>query len=160
MTEKKYSYDRFGSSGTRVGQASYDILSQANEQYTAEEILDEMGKGVVEYLQQAAEQGCKEFTGKFYIIHLFKKALTQHDIPNAMSQKAVCFQKGSTDPAWYMKEKPNDTKTLYEVDQKNGVIKLVWTVPGWQDCKSVLKSQDSHDPQLVMWVKEALKDSA
>lgn len=155
MVDKDYSYNRFGTKGSRVGQAVHDILSQEQPEYTAEEMLDEMGKGIMNYIQEAAETGYKEFKGDFYIVHFFKKTLTQHDIQNAMSQKAVCFQKGPLEPAWYMQEKPNDAKTLYEVDAKNGVIKLVWTVPGWEDCKTIKKSPDLYDRDLVSWVKDA-----
>ena len=54
-----------------------------------------------------------------------------------------------------MDEKPNDAKTLYEVDTKNGVIKLLWTVPGWEDCKTIKKNPGQYDQDLVKWVKEA-----
>jgi hypothetical protein len=54
-----------------------------------------------------------------------------------------------------MQEKPNDTKSLYEVDPKNGVVKLLWTVPGWEDCKTIKKNPDLYDRDLVKWVEEA-----
>ena len=89
MTDKKYSYERFGCNAQRVGQAVYDIISKDQPQYTAEEILEEMGKGIVSYIQDAAEQGCKKYDCKFYLLHLFKKTLSQHGIENAMMQKAT-----------------------------------------------------------------------
>lgn len=155
MKDKDYSYNRFDSKGVRVGQASSDLLSGNNPQITAGEMLEDMSRGIMEYIQAAAEKGYKEFSGDFYLIHLFWKSLTQHKIENAMSQKVVCFQTGPTRPDWYMKEKPHHSKTLYRVDSKNGVIKLVWTVPGWEDCKSIKKTPDIYDPDLVGWVKEA-----
>lgn len=157
MTENKYSYERFGTKGSRVGQAAFDILSQVHQNYTAEEILEGMGKRIVDYIQEAAEKGYEGFDGPFKIIHLFKKTLTQHNLDNVMSQKAVCFQDGPTSPAWYMKEKPNDAKTLYEVDPVNGVVKLLWTVPGWEDCRSIKKNPDLYDQDLVKWVENALQ---
>jgi len=155
MTEKKYSYDIFGKKGAHVGQAVHDILSVEQPQYTAEEILEEMGKGVAAYIQETAEDGYKEFDGKFYIIHTFRKTLTQLDTVNVMAQKAVAFQKGPRESSWYMKELPNHAKTLYEVDPSAGVIKLLWTVPGWEDCKSIKKNPSLYDRDLVEWVKEA-----
>ena len=155
--EGKYSYDRFGSKGARVGQAVYDILSKDQPNYTAEEILDEMGKGIVSYIQDAAEKGCKEYDGSFYILHLFKKALSQHGIENAMLQKAMCFKDRKWTPKEVMEAHPNSAKTLYEVDKVNGVVKLLWTVPGWEDCKSIKKNPRLYDRDLVEWVKEATK---
>ncbi len=72
-----------------------------------------------------------------------------------MSQKAVCFIKGPTDPKFYMQELPNAAKTLYQVDRVNGLIKLMWTVPGWEDCKTIKKNPDLYDRDLVKWVIEA-----
>lgn len=157
MSEKKYSYERFGSKGQRVGQAVYDILSKDQPDYSAEEILEGMGKGIVSYIQEAAEKGYHEFDGKFYIIHTFRKTLTQHDAVNIMAQKAVAFQKGPMEPSWYMKELPNHAKSLYEVDPSSGIIKLLWTVPGWEDCKSIQKTPSLYDPDLVKWVEKATK---
>lgn len=153
--EKKYTYDRFGSKGVRVGQAVHDILSKEQPNISAEEMLEEMGKGVVKYIQDAAEEGYNKFEGNFYIIHIFRKTLGNLDVPNAMSQKAVGFVKGPVEPKFYMEVLPSAAKTLYEVDRKNGVIKLCWTVPGWEDCISIKKNPDLYDPDLVKWVKEA-----
>lgn len=153
--DKKYSYDRFGSKGVRVGQAVHDLISQEQPEMTAEEMLELMGKGVMEYIQDAAEQGYKKFDSNFYIIHIFRKTLANLEVSNAMQQKAVCFIDGPKDPRFYMQELPHATKTLYEVDRKNGVIKLCWTVPGWEDCKSIKKNPGVYDPDLVKWVKDA-----
>lgn len=159
MVDKKYSYERFGKKGARVGQAVTDILSQKQQDYTAEEILEEMGKGIVNYIQEAAEKGCEQYEGKFYILHLFKKTLGQHGIENAMLQKAMCFKERKWKPKEVMDAHPNSAKTLYEVDKVNGIIKLLWTVPGWEDCKSIKKNPDLYDRDLVEWVKEATQES-
>lgn len=153
--EKKYSYDRFGSKGVRVGQAVHDIVSQPQPSYTAEEILEEMGKGIATYIQQAAEKGCQEYDGNFYILHIFKKALGVHKIENVMSQKAICFKSRKWTPREVMEEHPHAAKTFYGIDKINGIIKLIWTVPGWEDCKSIKKNPKLYDPDLVKWVLEA-----
>lgn len=154
----KYSYDRFDSQGVRVGQAALDILQKEQPQMTAEEMMEEMGKGVVSYIQDTAEKAYKEYDEDFFIIHIFRKTLGVMDVDNVMSQKAVAFVKGPKDPAWYMDVLPNPTKSLYEVDRKNGIIKLLWSVPGWEDCKSIKKNPDIYDPDLVEWVKAATSD--
>ncbi len=153
--DKKYSYDRFGATGMRVGQAVHDIISKEQPNYTAEEILDEMGKGIVAYIQEAAEKGCKEYKKTFFILHLFKKQLGNLGVENAMLQKAMCFPERKWLPHEVMNVHPNSAKSLYEVDPKHGLVKLIWTVPGWEDCKSILKNPNLYDPDLVGWVKEA-----
>jgi len=157
VKDASYTYDRFGSTGSRVGQAAYDIMSKDQPDYTAEEILDEMGKGIAAYIQEAAEEGCKKYDGKFFILHLFKKALTEHTIQNTMLQKAMCFKDRKWTPKEVMESHPNSAKTLYEVDKVAGLVKLVWTVPGWQDCKTIKKNPHLYDRDLVEWVKEATK---
>lgn len=154
--KEKYSYDRFGSKGSRVGQAVHDILSNKPSQYSAEEILEEMGKGIVNYLMEAVEKGSKEYKKKFYILHLFKKDLTAMSIDNAMLQKATCFPHRKWKPCEVMEMHPNSTKSLYECDPKNGTLTLLWTVPGWEDCRSILKNPKIYDKDLVNWVKEAV----
>lgn len=155
MKDKDYSYNRFESKGARVGQAVHDIISKEQPTYTAEEILEEMGKGIVDYIQEAAEKGCEEYSGRFFILHLFKKELSSMGVNNAMLQKATCFQEREWKPHEVMEMHPNSAKSLYEVDSKNGVIKLVWTLPGWEDCKTIKKNPSLYDQDLVMWVKEA-----
>lgn len=155
MEENKYSYDRFGKKGARVGQAVLDILSTDQPNYSAEEILEEMGKGIVDYIQEAAEKGCKKYDSNFYILHLFKKHLSEHGVENAMLQKAMCFKDREWTPKEVMEAHPNSAKTLYLVDKVNGIVKLLWTVPGWEDCKSIKKNPDLYDQDLVTWVQEA-----
>ena len=157
LVDKKYSYERFGMKGSRVGQAVHDILSSRPQSYTAEEILEEMGKGIVAYIQEAAEKGCEAYDGKFYILHLFKKALGEHEIENAMLQKAACFKDRVWTPKEVMDAHPHATKSLYEVDKVNGLVKLLWTVPGWEDCKSIKKNPHLYDRDLVAWVKQATR---
>jgi hypothetical protein len=153
--ERKYSYNRFDSKGERVGQAVMDILKKDNPVFTVEEVMDQMQYGVMNYIQDAVTQGYKHFKENFYIIHRFRKELTYFDIHNVPAQHAVCFQLGPKESSWYMEVIPHDTKTLYEVDVKNDDIKLLWSVPGWEDCKSIKKNPHLYDRDLVSWVKEA-----
>lgn len=152
--EEKYSYDRFGSQGSRVGQAVWDILSTDQPDYTVEEILEEMGKGIVNYIQDEAERGCKKFDKTFYILHLFKKSMSEMGVQNVLVQSARSFESKFTIPE-VMEAHPHSAKTLYEVDKVNGVVKLLWTVPGWEDCRSIKKNPGLYDRDLVSWVNEA-----
>lgn len=155
----KYSYDRFGSKGSRVGQAVVDILSNEQPNYTAEEILDEMGKGVIKYLEEAVEEGCRKYQKPFFILHLLKKELSMMGVSNALLQKATCFAHRNWSPQEVMAAHPHATKTLYFVDPKAGHMVLEWTVPGIEDCHSVLKNPKTYDPKLVQWVQEAVPQS-
>ncbi len=155
MTDKDYSYNRFGSKGVRVGQAVHDIISKDQPSYTAEEILEEMGRGIVDYIQEASDKGYKEYDGRFVILHLFKKELSAMGVENVVLQKCSCFEFREWKPHEVMEMHPISTKSLYEVDPKNGTIVLKWTVPGWEGCRSVLKNPELYDPNLVRWIKEA-----
>lgn len=154
--DKKYSYQRFGSEGSRVGQAVMDVISKDQKDISAEEMMDDMQNGIMDYIQLAAKEGYDEWKSSFYIIHLFKKILGQFNIDNVMDQKAVCFKKGPLNSDFYMNSNPNDSKTLFHVDAKNGEIRLVWTVPGWEDCKSILKTPELYDEKLVEWTRECM----
>ena len=156
MEENKYSYDRFGSKGVRVGQAVTDILSKEQPNYTVEEILEEMGKGVMKYIMEAAEEGSKKYKTTFYILHLLKKELGALGVSNAVLQKASCFPDRKWKPEEVMEAHPHSAKTLYEVDPKHGTLTLAWTVPGWEDCRSIMKNPGLYDQDLVKWVKQAV----
>ena len=154
-TTRDYSYNRFNSKGVRVGQAVHDILSKKSPVYTAEEILEEMEQGIVSYIQDAVEKGCAEYSGDFFILHLFKKELSSFGVDNVMMQKAACFKSRCWKPFEVMEMHPNSTKSLYKVNSKNGTVVLEWTIPGWSECMSIKRNPELYDPQLVNWVNEA-----
>lgn len=155
MTDK-YEYNQRGHKETRVGQAVYDILSVDQPDYTAEDILDQMQEGILKYLEEAAEKGLKELEGDFYILHLFHKDLSQMGISNVLKQSAAIFPHRNWHPVEVMGAHPNPAKSLYKVDKKNGEMRLLWTVPGYQDCLSILKSPDNYNPMLIKWINCAL----
>ena len=106
---------------------------------------------------EAVEKGTEKYKKKFYILHLFKKELAAVSVSNTMLQKACCFPDRKWSPAEVMEVHPTSTKSLYECDPKNGLLKLLWTVPGWEDCKSIRKNPKVYDADLVKWVKEAVE---
>ena len=156
MMDEKYIYNQRGHKEVRVGQAVYDILSKDQEAYTAEDILDGMQKGILSYLEEAAQKGLKELDGDFYILHLFDKDLTQFQVDNVMKQSAAIFPSRKWHPAEVMAAHPNAAKSLYFVDKKNGEMKEMWTVPGYQDCKSILKKPENYNSNLIKWINVAL----
>jgi hypothetical protein len=153
MNEPRYTYDKRGVKASRVGQAVVDILSQKQPDYTAEEILDQLGKDWLDLIRQRAEEGKKAFEGPFFILSLLKKELGHMGVDNVLKHSARCFKKRFT-PQEVMIAHPNSTKTLFRVDAQKGEIDLEWSIPGWEDCKSILKNPAVYDPQLVKWVKE------
>lgn len=159
VEEKKYNYERFGTKGVRVGQAALDILSTDQPTYTAEDILDSLGSDWLNLIRDLADESSKEYGPKFYILSLLKKDLGQFGYDNVLKHSARPF-KTSKSIKDVMNAHPNATKTLFEINSKTGDINLLWTVPGWQDCKALLKTPDSFDPNLVRWVKEAVEKCA
>lgn len=153
--DKKYSYNRFGTSGSRVGQAVVDILENSPPELRAEEVLEEMGKGVVAYLEEAVQEGYKKYKTTFYLLHLLKKELTYMGVENVLLQKATCFPERKWEPSEVHEAHPNHAKTLYKVDPQKGEMRLLWTVPGQEDCRSIIKSPHLYDPDLVAWVSAA-----
>lgn len=159
LVEKKYEYDRFNSKGARVGQAVTDILSKEQPEYTVEEILDEFGKDWLKMIQDLASEATPQYGPKFYILSLLKKDLGHFGVANVLKHSARPF-KTKMSIHQVMDAHPNATKTLFYVDSSGGEINLLWTVPGWEECKSIGKNASQYDPQLVSWVKEALQNCA
>ncbi len=154
----KYSYDRFGKKGQRVGQAVHDIISQGQSDYTVEDIIDGFGLGsdYLDLIREEAERGKKEFDDKFYILSLMNKALGEMGISNVLKHSCRSFRKkfGMKE---VMEAHPNSAKTLYEVNVKQGEISLMWTLPAYQDCKSIRKNPKLYDPDLVKCVDAYFK---
>lgn len=157
--ENKYSYQRFGKKGQRVGQAVVDILSKEQPEYTAEDILEEFGGDYLKDIQQCSEEHKSSFDGKFYIFSLLHKDLGQFGVANVLRHWKIPRE---TEPnsRMMMHDYPNHTKTLFEVDKKKGEITLLWTLPGFEECKSILKNPDLYDRDLIRWIGDAIPEIA
>lgn len=151
--ENKYSYNRFGSKGRRVGQAVQDIISKDQPDYTVEDILDGfgLGKDYLELIRKEAERAKKEFDSKFYILSLMNKAMGEMGIANVLKHSCRAFLKKFTMNE-VMQAHPNSAKTMFEVDAKRGEINLLWALPGYEECKSIRKNPKIYDPELVRCV--------
>lgn len=153
LVDDRYSYDRFGSKGARVGQAVVDILSKEQPAYTAEDILDEYGKDHLNRIRKMADEAVKNnYQSPFYILSLLKKTLGQIGVDNALveSNRPFNLKPKIKDVA---DAHANATKTLYKVDKEKGEISLVWTIPSYQECQTILKAPDLYDEALVKFVK-------
>lgn len=148
---KKYSYDRFGSKGVRVGQAVADILSQEQPEYTVEDILDQFGKDYLNMIRKLADDSKNLYESPYFILSLLKKDLGQFEINNVLKHSARPFQLKPSAKA-VADAHPGSTKTLFEVDARTGEINLVWTFPSYQECVSVLKNPNLYDQDLVKYI--------
>jgi hypothetical protein len=149
MTEDKYCYNRFGSKAVRVGQAVLDITSKDNlEQYTAEDIFEGCKQEFVDELAKTIENSKGKFTDPYYILVFTKKE------PWAVNVVRNWFVARQTKPmALDMHSQyPNHLKTLYKVWQVQGDVDIEWSIPAFEECKSVLHHPQSFDPKLVDWI--------
>lgn len=146
----RYSYNRFGSKGKRVGQAVTDILSKEQPSYTAGEILDEYSHKFVKELEQSIENGQKTFKDPFYVLVLSNKEMWA---PNVIRNYFIPRQ---TSPlaSELTAQYPHYVKTLYKVNSSSKSLTLLWSIPGKEDCKSIMKNKNLYSPELVSWIKE------
>lgn len=155
MKKDKYDYNRFGSKGKRVGQAVVDILSKDQPTLLVEDVLDEFGRDYLNLIRKVAEVAKNEFESPFFIVSILKKDLGQFGVQNVLKHSAKAFKKKFTKKE-VMDAHPNAVKNQFEVDVKKGEITLLWSLPGWEDCKSISKNPELYDKDLVKWVKECM----
>lgn len=146
----KYDYNRFNSKGQRVGQAVVDILSKPQSPQTVEETLNSAGEDFAREMESCIESNKDRYKSPFYIFVLTKKE------PWAVNLVRNWLVPRQTPPHAFkaMEEYSNFTKTLYIVDAKKGNVKLLWTLPSFDECYTVAKSPQSFDPELVKWIGE------
>ena len=141
----KYDYNRFGSKGQRVGQAVVDILSQEQPEQTVEDILENYGHQYAKEINDCIEENKHKYTSPFYVFVLTNKE------PWAVNIVRNWFIARQTPPhaTQMMAAYPHHTKTLYIVNANRGDIKLVWTLPGYGECISILKTPLTFNEKLV-----------
>lgn len=155
--EKKYSYERFGSKGQRVGQAVVDIISKEQPTYTVEEILEGMGPACADKIRECASDYKDKLKSPFWIYSIFGKPLGYAGVDNAVMHLCRPFNwMVSMENA--MKNHPHYSKSLWEVNASKGEISLVWNLPDIEACKSIMKNPGLYDTNLVGWVKDYFKN--
>ena len=147
--DKKYAYERHGMKGARAGQAVHDILSKDQPTYTAEDILDAYAPKYMADLEKCVDENKSKYQSPFYIYVLSHKEMWAENIVRNW------FIARQTPPYALdmVVQYPHQMKTLYMVDTKIGKIKLLWTLPGLEDCKSIVKEKHKYDPDLVKWIE-------
>ncbi len=156
--DKRYSYDRFDSHGKRVGQACLDLLKAAPSVVTVEDALIEMGleQGLRQTILDEFERTRGHYPDKYYILSITKHELAQFGLTNCFKTSVRSFVHPFTKED-VMCAHPNAHKTLYSVDAKHEEIRLVWSIPGYEECKSIMKNPSIYDPQLVQDVKDVMR---
>lgn len=153
--ENKYSYNRFDSHGQRVGQAALDLMKNATGRHTVEEILFDMGleNGLRKSILDEFERTRGHYPDKYYILTLTKHELGQFGMVNVFKNAARSFVY-PLDMQEVMNAHRNATKALYSVDSKNEDIRLLWSLPTYEECISILKNPAIYDADLVRSVEE------
>ena len=146
----KYDYDRFGCKAKRVGQAVADILSKDNPTQTVGETIDALSDDYAKAIEECIEQNQHRLKSPFYIFVLTKKEFWAENVVRnwfvARQTAPYCFKS--------MEEYPHHTKTLYLVDAHKGKIKILWSLPGFDDCITVAKNPQLYAPELVRWIEQ------
>lgn len=147
--DPKYSYNKHGSKGARVGQAVHDIVSRDQPQHTVEEVLDGYAPRYLADLEKTIEDNKSKFESPFYVYVMSHKEMWAENVVRTW------FIARQTPPHALdmVTNYPYQMKTLYLVDTKLGKFKLLWTLPGIEDCKSILKAKHHYDPDLVRWIE-------
>jgi hypothetical protein len=148
--DPRYQYNRFGMKGARVGQAVADILSKDQPTYTVEEILEGFNVRFAQELEKAVNDSLEKYESPFYVLALTKKEFWAENvvrnwfIPRQSAPYAMDM----------MIQYPNHTKTLYVVHEQRGDIKVAWSIPAYEECKSIAKHPATYHPELVKWIED------
>jgi hypothetical protein len=153
--DPKYTYNRFGSKGKRAGQAVVDILSRDNPSCTVQDVIDGYAPDFLKHFETAVENGSRQYEGEFHIFVLSKKEMWAVNLV----RNWFIPRKSAPDSLEMMIWYPHHTKTLYKVNPKIGEVGLQWSVPGLEECKSILKNKDIYAPELVKWIEDCLSSS-
>jgi len=153
-SSKRYDYDRFGSKGKRVGQAVKDILdSSTNVVTTAGDVIEGYKQKFTDELQKAINENLEKYEDPFYVLVLTKKEMW------ATNMVRNWFIARQTKPKALdmIAEYANHTKTLYKVNKYRGDIEIQWSLPGFEEMKTVLNSPNTFDPTLVKWITDCFQ---
>jgi hypothetical protein len=150
MPDDRYAYDRFGKKGQRVGQAVIDLLSKSQPVQTVGDTIDAFGPDYAKQVEQCIEDNQHKYKSPFYLFVLTKKEFWADNVLRNF------FIARQTPPHAFqmMEEYSNFTKTLYIVDADKGKVKILWSLPGFNDCITVAKHPELYAPELVKWIEE------
>lgn len=151
--EDKYVYNRFGMKAARVGQAVVDILSTDQPEQSVEDTLEAYGPKYAEEIEKCITDNHKKLGFPFYVFVITKKEMWAVNL----LRNFFIARKTAPEGLNMMTGYPNATKTLYKVFSSDRV-ELVWSLPGIDDCKNIIKNPQLHDPELVKWVTDCFEN--
>ena len=146
--DPRYDYKRGTVKGKRVGQAVLDILEKEHNSYTTGDIIDGFAPKFLKTLEETIEANRTKYESPFYIIVLTRKEFWANNVVRnyfIARQTPPHALQLMRDYQWY-------TKTLYVVNDRCGEVKLAWSLPAFQECKTVAKNPFIYPPALVSWV--------
>lgn len=151
--DPKYFYKKGKIKGARVGQAVHDIRSKNNEDMSCGELLEGFGVRFAQELESTINDNLEKYESPFYVFALTKK---EYWADNIVRNWFIARQ---TPPyaSEMIVQYPNHTKTLYVVNHNKGDIKVAWSIPGKEECRSIKKSPHTFSQELVQWINEAYK---
>ena len=151
--ETKYRYNRRGKKGARVGQAVADILSKNNSPMTCEEVLEGFGARFAQELESTINENMGKYESPFYVFALTKKEFWADNIVRNW------FVARQTPPhaLEMMIQYPGYTKTLYAINSTKGDLKVAWSIPGLEECKSICRNPGIYSTDLVEWIKQCFE---
>lgn len=149
-SKKEFTFQRDKPKKKTVGKAVHDIITKEQAPITVGEVLDEYQHEYLEEILTCIRDNRSKYESPFYIIVLTKKE------PWALNVMRNWFIARQTRPSarWMRSEFPNFMQTVYAWDDRSEQLRLLWSLPTWQDALVVLKNKDLYDPQLVKWIIE------
>jgi hypothetical protein len=136
-----------------VGKAVQNILNGSREQCTTEDIIENYKQQYEKDFHKACEKGVElHYDTPFYILVLQNKEFWAENVVRNY------FIPRQTPPhALDMVETyPHHNKILYMVNPHSNQIKICWNIPGYEDCKSILKNPQGLSKTMVNWIKDAM----
>ena len=150
---KRYNYERNSVKGKRVGQAVSDILANApSVAMTAGDVMEAYQHKFVTEMENCIKENLDKFNDPFYILVLTKKEFWADNVVRNWFIARQTAPKTIDMITVYA----HHTKTLYRIHKYSADVDIVWSLPGFEEMKTVLKNPETYDPKLVKWISDAL----
>lgn len=139
--KKPFNPDRsqYDSSRPTVGKIYRDLHMNAKPQLIeVGDMTNDMMPGLVDDINDAIKEGCKDFSGRpFYIMIHEKKDLQMRDALLRRIFKQL----------W--RPYPEDDTTVFWHDPKGNETRFCWSLPHWSEMYNIVKSRELFDHKLV-----------
>lgn len=130
---------------TAVGKAAYSIATQSPDPINVWDLQKEMGKRLAKDLEETVERH-KDVVSPYFIKLILRK---QRTLPtNHIHYQVVA--------PYFAKPFPEYDTTLFKMDNKNGELQYLWTIPDQETCEYMLANQkdlSAEEQQLLSFVQ-------